>query len=818
MRGQYAGGFDLERDWELTGLLVSLEARAVDAEARAVDAEARAVDAEARAVDAEARAVDAEARAVDAEASAVDAEARAVDAAAERDAAVAAYLKIQKTRIWRWSRPLRLVHSLVRAVWGKGKKTAVICRNLSTKGVAVSSFASTERRYRGPLDPTSLRVSIVLVNYNHGPFLHQRLDSLAAQTHRPLEIVIFDDCSSDDSWQVIEDFAFRHPGLVKIFRASENGGNVFASWQSAYSRASGELVWLVESDDFAEPDFLERLVGYFEDQSVLLAFGKTEFADAQGKVQPGLDDYRNSAMNISWREAVKKPAHVWFSDGFATHNLIPNVGGCVFRNQAISEEEWATASGFKVFGDWFLYSRISRGGQVVFDPSAVAYFRIHGQNLSSSRAQSTRWYFEEYLRLLELLRMYWNLGPSTMQRSIERAKTLHKTARARFTFEELQWSNLTDEAETEGVEIHVLLGMLSISVGGGEIFPIHLANELVDRGVRVSVLVSHEQFYSPDVRRRLDVRVPIYSAQSLESAHPQQFVRDLGVTIVHSHFAGVEELLLRDGDVGVPYVVTTHGSYEAMGVSLEKVRSWAKHIGTFAYTAQKNIDYLAPVLDPAKNRVVRVVNGLPPKTSGRLVVPEDLGFTDQTFIFVLVSRAVEGKGWLEAISAFRAVEDRFPTRELGLLLVGDGELRVQAMEQSKALPNVNVFGTSHDVQGLMALSSCLLLPSRFSGESFPVVLLEAMQAGCPVIATDIGEVVEIVEGGSLPPAGLTIPVSLDDSMFVESLTQAMSQMVTHEDLGYYRIGAEKRSSLYTIRDVASDYLALYREAMEDLNP
>ena len=56
VRDQYAGGFDVERDRELTGLVVTIEARAVDAEARAVDAEARAVDAEARAVDAEARA------------------------------------------------------------------------------------------------------------------------------------------------------------------------------------------------------------------------------------------------------------------------------------------------------------------------------------------------------------------------------------------------------------------------------------------------------------------------------------------------------------------------------------------------------------------------------------------------------------------------------------------------------------------------------------------------------------------------------------------------------------------------------------------
>src|SRR6187549_2432119 len=94
-------------------------------------------------------------------------------------------------------------------------------------------------------------VSVIIPNYNHAKFLRQRLESVLNQSFRDFEVIILDDCSTDESFQVIEDYR-AHPKVSHIVFNKENTGSTFIQWKKGIELAKGEWIWIAESDDWCE--------------------------------------------------------------------------------------------------------------------------------------------------------------------------------------------------------------------------------------------------------------------------------------------------------------------------------------------------------------------------------------------------------------------------------------------------------------------------------------------------------------------------------------------------------------------------------------
>src|SRR5512136_264482 len=102
------------------------------------------------------------------------------------------------------------------------------------------------------------RVSVIVPNFNHAPYLTWRIDTILGQTFPDLELLILDDGSTDRSRRIIE--KYRGRPRVSIQVNPVNSGSVFRQWEKGLSLAAGDYVWIAESDDWAAPTFLERLV------------------------------------------------------------------------------------------------------------------------------------------------------------------------------------------------------------------------------------------------------------------------------------------------------------------------------------------------------------------------------------------------------------------------------------------------------------------------------------------------------------------------------------------------------------------------------
>ena len=105
--------------------------------------------------------------------------------------------------------------------------------------------------------------SIALCTYNGERFLSQQLESLAAQTILPDELVICDDASSDSSLRILEDFAQKAPFIVRIFKNPKNLGYI-KNFEKAIGLCSMDVIFLSDHDDYWESEKLNQVLKVFD--------------------------------------------------------------------------------------------------------------------------------------------------------------------------------------------------------------------------------------------------------------------------------------------------------------------------------------------------------------------------------------------------------------------------------------------------------------------------------------------------------------------------------------------------------------------------
>ncbi|MCZ8214788.1 MAG: glycosyltransferase family 2 protein, partial [Cyclobacteriaceae bacterium] len=103
------------------------------------------------------------------------------------------------------------------------------------------------------------KVSVIIPNYNHARFLKKRIESVLMQSVKPAEIIILDDCSTDGSQDMINQYR-DHTLVSHILINDKNSGSPFKQWQKGILYATGDWIWIAESDDYAEQNFLKEML------------------------------------------------------------------------------------------------------------------------------------------------------------------------------------------------------------------------------------------------------------------------------------------------------------------------------------------------------------------------------------------------------------------------------------------------------------------------------------------------------------------------------------------------------------------------------
>ena len=101
-----------------------------------------------------------------------------------------------------------------------------------------------------------LKISVVMATYNGGRYLSEQLDSIVAQTYPMIEIIVQDDGSTDNTLEILEDYARRYP-QIKVFANDSGRHGVNGNFFSAMRRAKGDYIAIADQDDIWEKDKLQ---------------------------------------------------------------------------------------------------------------------------------------------------------------------------------------------------------------------------------------------------------------------------------------------------------------------------------------------------------------------------------------------------------------------------------------------------------------------------------------------------------------------------------------------------------------------------------
>ncbi|MFN4365069.1 glycosyltransferase family 2 protein [Chryseobacterium hispalense] len=140
------------------------------------------------------------------------------------------------------------------------------------------------------------KVSVIVPVYNVENYLAKCLDSLIRQTHQNMEILVVNDGSTDQSEQIISDYAQKYPDKIKPFH-KENGGLSDAR-NFGIDRATGDYIGFVDSDDYVSPSMFQEMAALAEKHDAEMVICNIRKVNQHGKIIQKLTQVPNMPEKI----------------------------------------------------------------------------------------------------------------------------------------------------------------------------------------------------------------------------------------------------------------------------------------------------------------------------------------------------------------------------------------------------------------------------------------------------------------------------------------------------------------------------------------
>jgi glycosyltransferase involved in cell wall biosynthesis len=224
-------------------------------------------------------------------------------------------------------------------------------------------------------------ISVIIPNYNHEQYLKQRIDSVLNQTYKDLECIILDDCSTDNSKDIIEEYR-NHPKIKHIEYNVQNSGSTFKQWQKGISLAEGDYIWIAESDDWAEPDFLEKVLFKFKESTHIgLVYCNSNVLN-NGVVTTTLSDVKIKILkNNKWASDYIYEGNDEIKDSLVLCCSINNASAVLFEKSILLKSNPFDLD-FKYLGDWYCYLKIASISKIAYLNKPLNNYRDHSENVS----------------------------------------------------------------------------------------------------------------------------------------------------------------------------------------------------------------------------------------------------------------------------------------------------------------------------------------------------------------------------------------------------------------------------------------------------
>jgi len=224
------------------------------------------------------------------------------------------------------------------------------------------------------------KVSVIIPNYNHASFLQQRIESVLDQSYTDMEIIILDDCSTDHSKNIIEQYR-NHPRVSDIVYNQINSGSTFRQWNKGVELSKADIIWIAESDDFSDKSFLTVLMPVMlADENKGIVYCQSYKVNDKNEVTGTWKEDTDGLSNTQFSTDFSMPGKEYIKQFLIHWNTIPNASGVIFRKK-FYQLAGGAEPGIKNCSDWLTWLKMLLTSDVSYIAEPFNYFRYHDKSV-----------------------------------------------------------------------------------------------------------------------------------------------------------------------------------------------------------------------------------------------------------------------------------------------------------------------------------------------------------------------------------------------------------------------------------------------------
>ncbi len=218
------------------------------------------------------------------------------------------------------------------------------------------------------------RLSVILPSYNYGKYLSEAIESILIQDYDDYEVILVDDCSTDNSPQISEHYAKQYPQIHYI-RHSVNKGLV-QTLLTGFKECSGDFIQYFSADDRYLPGFLSKSMAFFKahPEAGILCTDLAYFQDGTDQLEIArLIEGQNTPVFFPKDQIIQ----VFQNTSFWV------TGASCIAKRAILEKYDFFISELENLSDWYLFHTIALSEGVGYIPEVLTSLRVHNNNFTS---------------------------------------------------------------------------------------------------------------------------------------------------------------------------------------------------------------------------------------------------------------------------------------------------------------------------------------------------------------------------------------------------------------------------------------------------
>ena len=227
-------------------------------------------------------------------------------------------------------------------------------------------------------------VSIVIPTYNGEKYVAQAIQSCLDQTHRPLEIIVSDDASTDGTLDIVR--SFMTPDRPIRLIAHEKNLGIVKNAGGAYDQTQGEFVIGLSHDDFLPPHHVERMLKWFSSDDICLVHCNAMRIDGEG------NEIRFSVKDVEGKiRETQNPMKALYV------GVMIQSCGLMFRKSAYLDIGGLNES-YRHCSEWDAYIRYAEKYKFAYATDTYGYYRVHETNVTKKLGAEYKEEHEAFIR------------------------------------------------------------------------------------------------------------------------------------------------------------------------------------------------------------------------------------------------------------------------------------------------------------------------------------------------------------------------------------------------------------------------------------